>query len=379
MPEAGLLLLLLFLGVCSLIVVAVLWPSFRRVHDEAGQIYQIGSEAHAFISQASAALTTPPQEDAPKEPIVKMRMLSVQAWLEIVNQKPDDAPHTLIIGTSGSGKTTLAEAIVSTRAGKVAILDPKWTPGKWGNLPAIPIDDDGKYTQIEAAAKSLLAELNDRLVSLKRGVTTFTELTIVVEELPTVIDECPSGAALLKQIGRLGRELRIRLLGLSQSERVKSLGIAGEGDTKDNYLLIRLGKFAIALMPESRGLNRPAVLEWQGEHYLMHVDGILHLSRYPQFSSRSWAFPSGVLGLQKQDLKLVPKQTQKPVGGNSAGALFLTFSAEELGKVAMLIIKGVERGKAIRAMPRYTRKQHKEFAAFFDALKEAMAEAQKDG
>jgi hypothetical protein len=374
MPEAGWLLLLLFLGVCSLIAVAVLWPSFRRVHNQAGQDYQIGSEAHAFTSPALSI--TPPEEDSPKAPIVKMRMLPVQAWLEIVNQKPDEAPHTLIIGPSGTGKTTLAEAIVSTRAGMVAILDMKWTPGKWGNLPAIPIDDDGKYTQIERAAKSLLAELNDRLVSLKQGVTTFTELTIVVEELPTVVDECPSGATLFKQIGRLGRELHIRLVGLSQSERVKSLGIAGEGDAKDNYLLIRLGKFAIALMPESRGLNRPAVLEWQGEHYLMHINGILHLSRYPQFSSRAWAFPSGEAGLQKQDLKLMPKQTQKP--DDSTEALFLTFSAEELGKVAVLIIKGVERGKAIRAMPRYSRKQHKEFAAFFDQLRESMANEQKD-
>ena len=50
-------------------------------------------------------------------------------------------------------------------------------------------------------------------------------------------------------------------------------------------------------------------------------------------------------------------------------ALFLTFSVEEVGKIAVLIIKGVERKQAIRSMPRYTKKQHREFAAFFDELK----------
>lgn len=247
MLEAGWLLLLLFLGTCSLIVVAVLWPSFHRAQQTVGGSRQTVEEAHAFTTfQTEAAL---PQEEAPS---VSIKILPVQGWLKIVNQQPDDAPHTLIIGTSGSGKTTLAQVIISTRAGKMAILDPKWSPGKWGGLPAVPIDDDGTYTQIEQAIKALLAELASRLVLLKQGTQHFSELTIVVEELPTVIDECPSGATLFKQIGRLGRELRIRLVGLSQSERVKSLGIVGEGDAKDNYLLMRLGKTAIALEPASR-------------------------------------------------------------------------------------------------------------------------------
>jgi hypothetical protein len=378
MPEAGWLLLLLFLGICSLIVVAVLWPSFRRAQQTVGGSHQIHNEAHAFTSR--------PPETTPALPIsqeegssssVSLRMLPVQGWLTIVNQQPDDAPNTLIVGTSGSGKTTLAQVIVSTRTGKVAILDPKWAPGKWGGLPAVPIDDNGKYTQIEAAIKALLGELSARLVLMKQGQSNFQELTVVVEELPTVVDECPSGAALFKQIGRLGRELRIRLVGLSQSERVKSLGIAGEGDAKDNYLLIRLGKSAIAVSSASRTLSRPAVLEWRGEQYLMLLDGITHLARYPLPEERSWAIQPGTTELNKQSLKLIPKQPQKQ--SEIADAMFLTLTAEEVGKVAVLIIQGVERSKAIREMPRYNRKQHKEFSAFYDQLKASMAEGQREG
>jgi len=60
-------------------------------------------------------------------------------------------------------------------------------------------------------------------------------------------------------------------------------------------------------------------------------------------------------------------------------ALFLTFSAEEVSKISVLIIQKVERKDAIRAMPRYTRKQHRVFAAFFDQLKEVLdAELKND-
>jgi hypothetical protein len=58
--------------------------------------------------------------------------------------------------------------------------------------------------------------------------------------------------------------------------------------------------------------------------------------------------------------------------------LFLTFTAEEIGKIVVTIIKGVERRTAIRAMPRYTREQYKVYAAFYDGLKEAIDWAWKN-
>jgi hypothetical protein len=58
--------------------------------------------------------------------------------------------------------------------------------------------------------------------------------------------------------------------------------------------------------------------------------------------------------------------------------LFLTFSAEEVGKIAVTIIKGTESDEAIRAMPRYSPQQHKAYAVFYDALK-ATLEAGQNG
>jgi len=281
--------------------------------------------------------------------------------LAIVNDHPDEAPHTLVVGTSGTGKTTLAQAIAATRTDFLAILDLKWKPGKWGGLSAIPIDDDGRYTQLEAGAKALLEELTNRLVSLKQGVTTFPPLTIVAEEFPTLIAECPSAAELFKQVGRLGRELRIRLVGLSQSERVKSLGISGEGDAKDNYTIIRLGKAALDVMPGARHFPRPAVLEWKGAHRLLLLEGLLHLATRPIAPSRAWVFETPYTG--------TPKQTQKQ---DEAEEL---FTIEEVGQIVALILSGIEGSAAVRSMPRYNRRRHRIYLHYFERLKAALEAA----
>jgi hypothetical protein len=54
-------------------------------------------------------------------------------------------------------------------------------------------------------------------------------------------------------------------------------------------------------------------------------------------------------------------------------AFYVTFTAEEIGQIAVLIIKKIERSEAIRSMPRYTTEQHGVYAAFYDELRETMA------
>ena len=53
----------------------------------------------------------------------------------------------------------------------------------------------------------------------------------------------------------------------------------------------------------------------------------------------------------------------------TSDAFYLTFSAEEVGQIAVLIIKGVARKEAILSMPRYSRGQHKAYSAFYDQLR----------
>jgi energy-coupling factor transporter ATP-binding protein EcfA2 len=314
-------------------------------------------------------------EEAHKTSVkVGIRTLSPSEWLARVNDNPDEAPHTLIIGPSGAGKTTIAQAIAATRPGYLAILDMKWQPGKWGGLPAIPIDDDGRYTQLEAALKALLAELSARLVSLKQGITEFPELAIIAEEWPTLTKECPSASELFKQVGRLGRELRVRFVGLSQSERVKSLGIVGEGDALDNYTVIRLGKAALDLVPEARTLERPAVLEWKGEQYLLTLAGIVYLSNRTMPPSRSWVMLERTNALQKQGLQHTLQQysPHEILQGDTRKDTQLRFSVDEIGAIVSLILNNTDTANAVRQMPRYNRSKHKEYVAYYERLRDVL-------
>lgn len=69
---------------------------------------------------------------------------------------------------------------------------------------------------------------------------------------------------------------------------------------------------------------------------------------------------------------------EQPEKQDESDRLFVTFTAEEIGKIVVAIIKGVERRAAIRAMPRYTREQHSVYSAFYDGLKEAIDWAWKN-
>jgi hypothetical protein len=63
---------------------------------------------------------------------------------------------------------------------------------------------------------------------------------------------------------------------------------------------------------------------------------------------------------------------EQPEKQDETDRLFVTFSAEEIGRIVVSIIRGVERKAAIQAMPRYTKEQYRIYAAFYEQLKEAI-------
>lgn len=231
-------------------------------------------------------ISSGPSPDSVPEP--GKTILPHNVWMNLAQEQLDEAPHTLIIGSTGSGKTWLAQALAATRTGSIAILDPKWKPGKWGGAPTITVDDDLSYTSLEVACQSILEELKKRQVALKHGKDAFQPLTIIVEELPTMLDECPTAPLLFKRLGQLGRELRIRIIGLSQSDRVKTLKLEGEGDARSNYLFLRLGEHAIKACARAAELARPATIEWHKQNYPIDVTRIPDLVEHPIPATRWW-------------------------------------------------------------------------------------------
>ena len=71
----------------------------------------------------------------------------------------------------------------------------------------------------------------------------------MLDDFPAGVGEAATAPVPFRRIAQLGAELRIRLVILSQSDRVKALGLEGRGDVRKNFVTIRLGDDAREVMP----------------------------------------------------------------------------------------------------------------------------------
>jgi hypothetical protein len=148
--------------------------------------------------------------------------------------------HLMIIGTTGSGKTTLAQAILHyMKQQSIIVLDPKNYAVKW--RVAVSYGQALDYRAINEAMLFILSEMQDRYQRLASGDNGFETLFVVLDEFPLLATNCPTAKDFFLTLTRVGREAKIRLIVLSQSERVATLRIVGEGDIRDNFLQIILG------------------------------------------------------------------------------------------------------------------------------------------
>lgn len=174
-------------------------------------------------------------------------------------------PHVRIIGGSGSGKSTVAQALASETEGKLCIIDPVWRPGNWGGLPAVTVQSDGDYHDIEDAMKALMEEMKDRQTKLQGGQTEFERLTIIFDEVPDAVAELKSVGEFIRRVAQRGRHSNMHLFGIGQSERVGSWGLKGYGDASENFATIYLGNKAYEKDESLKGKKWAGVLEWEGE------------------------------------------------------------------------------------------------------------------
>lgn len=213
------------------------------------------------VSQAKVAKTT--EEDTlwlaqnTELPAVKKprqrALLTIREVCRLLNDEVDDRPHVIVFGNSGAGKTVLVQLLIGTRPGKVVILDPKrpkgWEGIKWGGLPYVSRDKEtSSYQPLVNALAAVVHEMNERYRIQDEVTAPFTMLTVVLDEAKNAVEESPELAELYRKIVSIGREVNIRLVLLSTTDRARKLGFDGEADSMDSFAHIRLGVFATKVL-----------------------------------------------------------------------------------------------------------------------------------
>lgn len=167
--------------------------------------------------------------------------------------------NLLIAGESGSGKSTTMEWLTRQRQ-QVTVLDPDNSPGDWPSADRVISD----YGEISEFFGWMLEELERRKAMRNRGEQReFTPMTVATDELPAIRDALGSDEAnsAWPVWVRRGRKYGLWVIVSTQSTRVKTLGISGEGDLiKQFHGRFYLGKEARINFPDLVGDEERAVV-----------------------------------------------------------------------------------------------------------------------
>jgi hypothetical protein len=222
-------------------------PEPARVAVQPGMVIRPASSAAATPQRVEAAAQARPRPAAPAAAPVLER----PRWLQTINDDPDRAPHALIIGPTGAGKTTMACAVLGTRPDRTVVISPKVNAGNWRGAEVVTLDDDGTYLPIRQTLKDLEQEKRDRIVTLrKRGADALEPLTVVLDETPELVRFAPEAGNFMSSMSSIGRELKMRLMVLSTSSRVKDLGIEGRGAALDNFVRVDIDRDRRAILDD---------------------------------------------------------------------------------------------------------------------------------
>lgn len=198
---------------------------------------------------------------------------STQPLIEI---KPIKSGHMLIAGNSGSGKSSAMRWAIQHRSGSVVVVDPHAAIDEW-NADRV-IGRGGDFDGIAAYFQEMRSELKERMAIRGRARNgerlRFPQLTVATDELPAIVSTLGNDGkqAWIEWIEQ-GRKFGLFVILSSQSTRVKSLGIDGKGDLREQFsAVLSLGSEALRRFPDAAsGMNRPAILELENSPNVQRV------------------------------------------------------------------------------------------------------------
>ncbi len=182
----------------------------------------------------------------------------------------------MIIGEKGTGKSTLAQYLGYSLGGHIQVYEPEGTPEDWNGLEVIGKGED--WDAINEAMQADLEHISTQM-KLRRergdGALAGSDRVIIGEEYPEIAAKCDASEEWLDRHARRGRKALVRLILLSQFDRVAAWGMEGKSDLLDCFYRLRLGRKAIN---HAKSLKRSDLVEWLASsrsHALLDNDPVV--------------------------------------------------------------------------------------------------------
>lgn len=150
--------------------------------------------------------------------------------------------HVMIVGPTGGGKTYTARYLLQARR-SAYILDPHNKPGIWPDGYKI-VGGGRRFDEIAQVIRETTTLMTERYKLRAAGTEYFEPVHLVTDEIPAIVRDRPESATDLMLLAREGRKVEIYLILITQSNTVKSLGIEGEGDTRENFATVKVAPLA---------------------------------------------------------------------------------------------------------------------------------------
>lgn len=211
-----------------------------------------------LIPSGSYQVLAPPPR--PALPAPQPQSAPASAAPDLLPLPPLATGHVLIAGETGSGKSTALLAVLQRRS-NVVVLDPHDDGRTWGGARVIGGGRD--FAAIGDFMGQMQSVLSQRYQERAQGQRQFAALTVATDEMPAIVSALGRGMdAVWRAWLREGRKVGLFFVVSTQSTRVRTLGIRGEGDLLENFTyVLLLGKLAAADYPQlAQGMARPAIL-----------------------------------------------------------------------------------------------------------------------
>ncbi len=156
----------------------------------------------------------------------------------------EQAQRALIVGSSNAGKTTLINHYIRQKlsgAGEVLVIDPHAEPNHWKGCKVVGIKSN--HSEITETLDKLIRIMEKRYEEIGSGLVKtgeHTPICVVIDEWMSIERMCKNASHVMVRLLTESRKAAFSIIIGSHSQRVKALGLAGQGDLREGFTVVKL-------------------------------------------------------------------------------------------------------------------------------------------